>query len=130
MTRITLLRRKLSLFCPGYLCNPWLFCPCESVDRHLGLPIHGMEGKFLPGRSADFEDASVLLREVFDHRDQLYFSPDSRAEDNRELENADAGEIPVRAESAPENHALVQVEGLRRHPRIFLQRRNPPGRTT
>src|SRR6266487_5993160 len=89
-----------------------------------------MERKFLPGRFVNGEDAAVLCGAVFDHRDQLHLSSDPGAEDDRQLENADTGEIPVRAESAPEDHALVQAEGLRRHPRIFLQSRGRPWRKT
>src|SRR5256886_13985426 len=89
-----------------------------------------MERKFLSGRSVNGEDVAVLRRTFCDHRDQLHFSPHSGAENNRELEDADAGQIPVRAQSAPEDHALVEAEGLRRPPRIFLQSRNRPGRTT
>jgi len=65
-----------------------------------------MERKFLSGRSANGEDVAVLRRTLFDYRDQLHFPPDPGAEDNRELENADIGQIPVRAQSAPVRFAL------------------------
>src|SRR5438552_4101951 len=102
----------------------------EHLDRHLGFSVRGMERKFLSGRSVNGEDVAVLRRTLFDHRDQLHFSPHSGAENNRELENTDAGQISVRAQSAPEDHALVEAEGLRRHARILLKSRNRPGRTT
>src|SRR5205814_8625874 len=92
----------------------------EYLDRHLGLSVCGMERKFLSGRSADGEDVAVLRRAVFDHRDQLHFPPHSGAKDNRELESANAGQISVRAQSAAKDHPLVEAEGLRGHPRIFL----------
>src|SRR5205807_2403992 len=59
----------------------------EHLDRYLGFSVRGMERKFLSGRSVNGEDVAVLRRTLFDHRDQLHFSPHSVAENNRELEN-------------------------------------------
>lgn len=89
-----------------------------------------MEGKLLPGRSARGEDAAVLRGTIFNDGDQLHVSPDSGAQNNRQLESANAGEIPVCAESSTENHALVEAARLRRHTGIFLQSHNRSGRTT
>src|SRR6202035_3946999 len=63
----------------------------------------------------------VLRGTIFNHRNQLHFSPNPRAEDDRQLEGADAGKIPVRVESATEDYPLVEAQGLFRHVGIFLQ---------
>jgi hypothetical protein len=102
----------------------------ELLDRDFWISVRRVEGKLLPGRSARGKDAVVLLGTVFNHRDKLYVSPDSGAENNRQLEGANAGAIPVCAESSTENHALVEAARLRRHAGIFLQSHNRSGRTT
>jgi Uncharacterized conserved protein len=56
-----------------------------------------------------------FMRTIFNDGDQLHISPHSRAENNRQLESANAGEIPVCTEGAAENHALVEAARLRRH---------------
>ena len=72
-----------------------------------------MERELLSGGFVDREDASVLRVAIFDDRNQLHVSSDPRAKDDRELESANAGEIPICAQSAAEDHALVETEGLR-----------------
>ena len=71
-----------------------------------------MEGEFLPRGSVDREDVAVLRRAIYDNRNQLHLPSNSRAENDRQLESANAGEIPFRAESAAKDHALVETEGL------------------
>lgn len=61
------------------------------------------------------------VRAAFDAGQQLF--GESRIQEARV-------KIPIRPEGAPKDHALVEVEGLRRHARIFLQSRDRPGRTT
>jgi hypothetical protein len=89
----------------------WTFA-YAVMDRHFRFSIQRVEGKFLPRGFVDREDASVLRGAILNHRNQLHISPDSRAEDDRQLESANAGEIPVRPQSAAEDHTLVEVEGL------------------
>src|SRR4029453_5806127 len=79
----------------------------EILDRHIGFSVRRVEGKFLSGRPAGGKNAGLLCRTPFDDRDQLYFSSHSGSEDNRQLESADAGRIPVCTESAAEDYALV-----------------------
>src|SRR5207244_8388442 len=79
----------------------------EHLDRHLGFSVRGMERKFLSGRSVNGEDVAVLRRTLFDHRDQLHFSPHSGAEKNRALENDDAGQISVRQPTTTTDQEVV-----------------------
>jgi len=95
-----------------------------------GFSTRNGKGNFYP---EDLPTAKMLpfyAERFFDHRDQLHFPPDPGAEDNRELENADIGQIPVRAQSAPEDHTLVEAEGLRRHLEYFCKVVIPAWRTT
>ena len=80
-----------------------------------------MERKFLSRRFAHGEDVAVLCGTIRHDRDQLHISPHSRAENDRKLESANAGEISFRFESAAENHALGEIARLRRHAGLFLQ---------
>jgi len=84
-----------------------------------GFQYAEWKGNFYP---EDLPTAKMLpfYAERFSTTEINYTFHHSGAKDNRELENADAGQIPVRAQSAPEDHPLVEAEGLRRHPRIFL----------
>src|SRR5262249_17312323 len=93
----------------------------ELLDRHLWISVLGVEGQFLSGRSAHREDAFVLRRAICNDRDQLHVSQDSRGEDNRKLENANAGQISLCTKSAAKNHALGKIARLRKHRRVFLQ---------
>src|SRR5207245_11514668 len=101
----------------------------EILDRHLRFSIRGVEGKFLSRRFAHGKDAAVLRGTIFNNGDQLHLLPDPRAEDDRELDNAYAGEISVRAKSATKDHTLVEASRLRRHARIFFESRSRPRRT-
>jgi len=56
-----------------------------------------------------------LCGAILNNGDQLHISPHSRAENNRQLESANAGRIPVCTEGTAENHALVEAARLRRH---------------
>src|SRR6266496_1459946 len=56
--------------------------------------------------------------------------PHSRAENDRQLESANAREVPLRAQSAAKDYTLVEAARLRRHARIFLQSCDRPRRTT
>src|SRR6059058_456506 len=87
----------------------------EILDRHIGFSVRRVERKFLSGGFARGEDAAVLRGAIFHDRDQLHLPSDSRAENDRQLESANAGGIPVCTESAAENHALVEAARLRRH---------------
>src|SRR6266478_518771 len=102
----------------------------EILDRHLGFSIRGVEGKFLSGRFAGGEDAPVLRRAIFHDRDQLHVSSHSCDENDRQLESADAGRIPVCTQSTAENYALVEASRLRRYAGVLLQSRWRPRRTT
>src|SRR5437588_13102375 len=93
----------------------------ELLDRHLWIPIRGVEGELLSRRFGDGEDVGVLRRAVRHDRDQLHVSPHSRREDNRKLENTNAAEISLFAEGSAENHPLVEAARLFRHARILLQ---------
>ena len=87
----------------------------EILDWHLGFSIRGVERKFLSRRFARGENAAVLRRAILDHRNQLHVSPHSGAEDDRKLEGANTREISFCAESAAENHALVEAARLLRY---------------
>src|SRR5437899_2974445 len=80
-----------------------------------------MEGKFLSGRFAHEQNATVLRGAILDHRDQLHVSPNPKREDDRQLEATDAGEISVCAQSAAKDHAFCEAARLRRLARILLQ---------
>src|SRR5437667_3741041 len=110
--------------------NFWYSTLHEILDRHVGFSIQGVEGEFLSGRFACSEDVAVLCRAIFDDRNQLHVPSHSRDENNRQLEGANTREIPVRAKSAAEDHALVKAPRLRRHAGVLLQSRWRARRTT
>ena len=95
--------------------------PNELLDRYFWISILGMEGELLSRGFTNGEDAAVLRRAIFNHRNQLHVSPHPRPEDDRKLESANAGEISICPKSAAENHTLVKIARLREHTRIFLQ---------
>src|SRR5206468_7337416 len=103
--------------------------PDELLDRHLWISVLGVEGELLSRRFAYGEDAAVLRRAIRHNRNQLHLSPHSRAEDDRKLESANAGEISVCTEGAAENHPLVEAARLLRHTGVFFENRGRSRRT-
>ena len=87
----------------------------EFLDRYVWISVPRVEREFLSRRFAYGEDVIVLYGTILDDGDQLHISPNPCAENNRQLESTDAGEISVCTEGAAEDYALVEAARLCGH---------------
>src|SRR5262249_4683693 len=123
------LPNKVRIRCWTLGVGRWTFCR-DSLDRHLGFSVCGMEREFLSRRFARSENAALLRRAILDDGNQLHFSSDPSAKDDRKLENAYVGKFPVRAQSTSENHPLVETPRLHGHAGILPESCSWPRRAT
>ena len=78
----------------------------EDLDRHLGLPICGMERQLLPGGSSREQNAAVFCGAPFHDGNQLHLSSHPLGKDDRELDGANAGRI-FASRSKPRKKSLI-----------------------
>ena len=86
-----------------------------------------MEREFLSRRFARGEDVAVLRGTIFNHGDQLHISPHSRAENNRQLESTDAGEIRFALKAPQKITHWSKLRDCFRYAGILLQGRHGLG---
>src|SRR5713101_3272452 len=102
----------------------------EILGWHVGFSVRRVERKFLPRRFGGGQNATILRRTTLDHRDQLHFSSNPCAKDDRQLETAYSRKFSFCPKSTAKDHPLVEAARLRRHAGILLQSRDRLGRAT